>query len=96
MANSSIQTNIQEVLMNESTFTEPLQMIAGFIDIFAILKIILIVFMLGYLIVSAVVLKQIYMMTDTIKSETNSLIIMLGYINLFLGLIIFLLVLLIH
>jgi|694.fasta_scaffold00063_10 hypothetical protein len=55
--------------------------------IYSGMKIILIVFLLGYLIAALLTLKQISLMTNTIKSYSNKYIFLIGYVHLFAVLI---------
>ncbi len=50
--------------------------------LYDIVKILLIIFLMGYLIVAVMVIKQIGLMTQTIKSSTNKYIYILGYAHL--------------
>jgi len=60
------------------------------INLFPVFKGGLIAILIIYAIVSLVVIKQIYLMTSTIKSKTNAIIILMGYANVFIVLIILL------
>lgn len=74
----------------------PIQDIAqiyGSMQIFELVRGILIVFLVGYIIVAAVIIKQIYLMTNTIKGPSNQIIILLGYANLIIAILIFVIVL---
>lgn len=64
-----------------------------YFQVFALIKGIFIVFLIGYIIAAAVIIKQIYLMTATIKSPTNHIIIGLGYANLIIAILIFVIVL---
>lgn len=57
------------------------------IHIFPILRIGLIVFLFFYLIVALMVIKQIMMMTKTVKSRGDNFLFILAYLHLFVVLI---------
>jgi hypothetical protein len=46
-------------------------------------KYVLIIFLIIYLIIALLTIKQISLMTQTIKTHTNKMIFLLGYIHLF-------------
>ncbi len=60
------------------------------INLFPFFKGGLITITIIYAIVSIVVIKQIYLMTRTVKSKTNKIMIAIAYLNLFIVLIVLL------
>ena len=66
--------------------TDPFSIFESF-NIFPIVKAALEIFLIIYTIVAYVVIKQIGLMTRTIKSETNKYLFILAYIHFFVVMI---------
>lgn len=90
-------TNTQSPPTLEKMISPPsidqLNEVVSILHVFAVVKGFMVVFLLVYIIISAVIIKQIYLMTNTIKGPSNQIIILLGYANLIIAILIFVIVL---